>query len=184
MSEINEFNRERFLSFLTSIDQEILNMQSGEGKFRPGAIHFEKGKASPVLFRLEQLKENPTSANLLLFIEIAKQDFGLSTAKAFKDWSHDIFPVDPKVKAKPVVKPFATVVKDGFYDMFKAAQVPLSPKQVELLEAASLRLAQAFENKIAIGVGFAVGNSVRVQVQKQLKELVEKSKVQESEDNV
>ncbi len=165
MSETNEFNRERFLSFLTSVDQEILNLQSGEGKFRSGAIHFEKGKASPVLFRLQQLKDNPTKKNLDEFIVIAKQDFGTTTGQAFSDWSHSIFPVDLAVKAKPVVKPFSVAIKDGFYDMFRAAQIPLTPKQVELLEVASLKLAQAFDVK------------VQETVRAQLKTLVEKSKV-------
>jgi hypothetical protein len=188
MSETKELNRERLLSFLTSVDQEILNMKSGEGRFRPGALHFEKDKASPVLFRLEQLKENPTKGNLEQFLGIAKQDFGAATAQAFKDWSHSIFPVDPIVKAEPVVKPFNLVIKDGFYDMFKAATIPLTPKQVELLEVASLKLAKAFESKIATAVGFATGldkhEAVKKEVRKQLKELVNKSKVQDSEDSV
>jgi hypothetical protein len=145
---MSDFNRERFTQFIASVEQEIANMKVGEGKFRPGAIHFEKDKAHPVLFRLERLIANPTQENLNTFLQIAAQDFGTATGKAFKEWSHSIFPVDPKVRAKPVVKPFDLVIKDGFYDMFKVAQVPLTPKQVELLEKTSFRLAQGFEQKI------------------------------------
>jgi hypothetical protein len=175
MSETKEFSRERFVSFIANVDQEILNMRSGEGKFRPGALHFEKDKASPVLHRLEMLKENPTKENLWQFLEIAKQDFGAATAKAFTDWSHSIFPVDPVVRKGPVVKPFDVALKDGFYDLFKVVQIPMSPKQMELMEATSLRLAKVIEQKIAVTVGFAVGNVVR----EQLQELVNKAKLKE-----
>jgi hypothetical protein len=152
MSNIKEFDRERFNRFIANIDQEILNMRSGEGRFRPGALHFEKDKASPVLNRLELLKANPTKDNLTQFLDIAKQDFGAATAKAFTDWSASIFPVDPMVRKTRVVKPFDVAIKDGFYNLFKVVQIPMSPKQLELMEATSLRLAHVFEEKIAAEV--------------------------------
>jgi hypothetical protein len=141
-----------------------------------------------VLHRLELFKANPTADNLVQFIEIAKQDFGTSTGQAFADWSHGIFPDGGgRVQVKPVVKPFAVIVKDGFYDLFKAAQIPLGPKQVELLEIHSLKLAKAFEDKIATGVGFQFGSLLRETVDKavrtQLKALVEKSKEVEKDTN-
>jgi hypothetical protein len=172
MSEFKEYNRERFLSFIASVDQEILNMRSGEGRFRPGAIHFEEGKASPVMHRLTQLRDNPSADNLVQFIEIAKQDFGLPTGQAFADWSLAIFPVDLNVVKRHVPKAFDVAIKDGFYDMFKAAQIPLAPKQVELLEIHSLKLAKTFNTKI------------QEAVREQLTELVSKAKVTEEASNV
>jgi hypothetical protein len=162
---MSEINRERFTQFIASVEQEIANIKVGEGKFRSGAIHFEENKSHPVLFRLERLKENPTQENLDQFIEIAKQDFGLSTGQAFADWSHSIFPAKLNVRKKAPTKTFDLVIKDGFYDMFKAAQVPLTPKQVELLEKTSLRLAQGFDQKI------------QDTVREQLTTLVEKANV-------
>jgi hypothetical protein len=161
MSDIKEFDRDRFVKFMGNVRQEILNMQSGEGRFRPGSLHFEKDKASPVLHRLEMLESNPTRKNLDEFIVIAKQDFGTATAKAFLDWSHSIFPQTPREKKAAPVKAFDVAIKDGFYDMFKAARIPLEPKQIRLLESAALRLAQTFEQKIATAVGFQLGNLVK-----------------------
>jgi hypothetical protein len=160
MSDIKEFNRERFLAFVGNVRQEILNMKSGEGKWRPGALHFEKG-TSPALHRLELLEENPTPGNLKQFLELSVQDFGAATGKAFSDWSHSIFPPDPKKKVVPVVKAFDVAIKDGFYDMFKAARIPLEPKQIVLMEKTALRLAKTFEQKIATTVGFQLGNLVK-----------------------
>jgi hypothetical protein len=161
MSEIKEFNRDNFLRFIGNVRQEILNMQSGEGKWRPGALHFEKDKASPVMHRLEMLENNPTKKNLDEFLLIAKQDFGTATARAFSDWSHSIFPPTAKEKAQVPTKAFDVSIKDGFYDMFKACRIPLEPKQLILLEKAALRLAKVFEMKIATTVGFQLGNLVK-----------------------
>jgi hypothetical protein len=171
MNDFKEYNRERFLAFIANVDQEILNMRSGEGRFRPGALHFEKDKASPVLHRLTQLKDNPSAGNLAQFIEIAKQDFGKATATAFANWSRAIFPENPNTVKKHVPKAFDVAIKDGFYDLFKAAQIPLTPKQVELLEIHSLKLARTFDTKI------------QEVVRAQLQELVSKSKATEEASN-
>jgi hypothetical protein len=170
MSNIKEFDRDRFVKFLGNIRQEILNMESGEGRFRPGALHFEKDKASPVLHRLQMLEENPTRKNLDEFLVIAKQDFGMATAKAFSDWSHSIFPQTSKEKKAVPVKAFDVAIKDGFYDMFKAARIPLEPKQIRLLEGTALRLAKTFEMKIATAVGFQLGNLVKTLKDKEKEE--------------
>ena len=147
MSENTEFNRDRFIKFVANVRQEILNMQSGEGRWRPGALHFEKD-TSPAMHRLQLLEDNPTEGNLKQFIELAKQDFGAATAKAFKDWSHSIFPEPPKEKRAPVVKAFDVAIKDGFYDFFKVARIPLEPKQIVLMEKTALRLATTFKTEI------------------------------------
>jgi hypothetical protein len=160
MSDIKEFNRERFLAFIGNVRQEIANMQSGEGKWRPQALHFEKN-TSPAMNRLELLEGNPTPGNLKQFLDLSVQDFGAATGKAFSDWSHSIFPPDPDKKEVKAVKAFDVAIKDGFYDMFKAARIPLEPKQIVLIEATALRMAKTFEQKIAVAVGFAVGNLVK-----------------------
>jgi hypothetical protein len=84
------------------------------------------------------------------------------------------------VREGPVAKPFDVALKDGFYDMFKVVQIPMSPKQLERMEATSLKLAKVIEQKIAVTVGFAVGNAVR----EQLQDLVSKAKLKEDTDNV
>jgi hypothetical protein len=162
---MSEINRERFIQFIASVEQEIANIKVGEGKFRSGAIYFEENKSHPVLHRLERLKENPTKENLKQFIQIASQDFGASTGKAFADWSHSIFPAGPIVKEKTPVKPFHLVIKDGFYDMFRVARVPLDPKQVEAMEKSAVRLAKSFDQH------------VQDTIREQLTELVERANV-------
>lgn len=148
MSE--SINRDRLIQFLANIDQEIANMQSGEGKHRPGTLHFEAGKNScPVMNRLEVFRETPTTKNLNEFLELAAQDFGAPTADYFRGMSQAIFKsafVSPK---KPVVKAFDVAVKDCFYDLFRTAQIPLTPKQVERIETLSLQLAAVFTRKIS-----------------------------------
>ena len=161
MSVTSEFNRERFTNFIAQVNQEILNMKSGEGKFRPGALHFEVGKAHPTMNRLKMLEENPTRENLDQFLLIAKQDFGAPTAKAFTDWSHSIFPNEKKGKAEVTTKAFDVALKDGFYDMFKACRIPLEPKQIVLLEKGALRLAQTFKQEISRTVGEQLGVLVK-----------------------
>ena len=161
MNDTKEFNRDNFVKFLGNVNQEILNMQSGEGRFRPGALHFEVGKASPVLNRLKMLEDNPTRENLDQFLLIAKQDFGAPTAQAFTDWSHSIFPEVKKDVSQVATKPFDVSIKDGFYDLFKACRIPLEPKQLLLLEKASLRIAQTFKQEISRTVGEQLGVLVK-----------------------
>jgi hypothetical protein len=155
-----DVNRAKLAQFIANVDQEILNMMAGEGSKRPGALHFEVGKVSPALNRLEVFKETPTQKNLDQFIELAKQDFGAPTGEMFESYSGAIFTPDPAVRKKPVPKAFNVSVKDAFYDMFKAARIPMEPQQVERIEAISMKFANTLEMKVATAVGFAVGNLV------------------------
>ncbi len=167
-------NRERLTQFVINTDQEILNMQAGEGTRRPGTLHFEIGKASPVMHRWSIFKETPTQSNLNQFIEIAKQDFGSPTGELFEGQSQAIFTPDPATVSKPVPKAFDVAIKDSFYDMFRTARIAMEPKQVERIEAIALNLADVIEKKIATAVGFAVGNTVKDQLGALLKGLKEK----------
>jgi hypothetical protein len=172
-------NFTKLQQFIANVDQEILNMQSGEGTKRPGTLHFEAGKNSaPVMNRWALFKEVPNSGHLKKFIELAKQDFGGPTGELFEGYSQAIFKVEGVV-AKAVPKAFDVAVKDAFYDMFKCARIPMEPKQVERIEAISLKLAKVFEQKIATAVGFALGNTVHDQVAIQLGALVKTLKKEE-----
>ncbi len=158
-------NRDRLVQFLANIDQEIANMCSGEGQHRPGTLHFELGKNSaPVMHRLEVLKENPTKKNLDQFLELAAQDFGAATADFFRGQSQAIFTPDKAAASKPVPKAFDVAIKDIMYDLFRTVRIAMEPKQVERIEALSLKLADVIETKIATAVGFAVGNTVKDQL--------------------
>jgi hypothetical protein len=166
-------NRERLVQFLANIDQEIANMCSGEGKYRPGTLHFEQGKNScPVMHRLEVLKETPTQGNLDQFLELAAQDFGAPTADFFKGQSQAIFTPDKAAASKPVPKAFNVAIKDAFYDMFRTARIAMEPKQIERIEAIALNLADVIETKIAT----AVGKTVKAQLGALVKGLKEKEK--------
>ena len=172
MAENNELDKDRLRTFIRNVRQEILNLQAGESKFRTSAVHFPvsvSGDKAPVLQRLDALDNHPSQKSLDLFLLLASQDLSAAAGVAFKSWSTGIFPVDPEVVAKAKVKPFELQIKDGFYDLFRAAQIPLNPKQVDLITTHSGKLAKAFQGEI------------RVTVKSQLTELVTKLKTAEKE---
>jgi len=147
MSENEGLNKDRLRQFLNNVDQEILNIQAGESRFRAGAIHFEKG-GSGVMNRLNMFKKNPTKDNLEQFISLAKQDFGATCGEAFETWSVPIHEeLTPEADKKPVERSFENQIKNGFYDMFKAARVSLDQKQVEQIERASWKMAKTFKEE-------------------------------------
>ncbi len=173
MAENNVCDKKRLRTFVRNVRQEILNLQAGESRFRTSAIHFPQtvgGGPPGVVFRLDQLDEHPSQKNLDIFLQLASQDLSAKAGVAFKDWSTGIFPEDPDVAAKAKVKPFELQIKDGFYDLFKAAQIPLNPKQVDLIMTHSGKLAKAFQGEI------------HKTIKEQLEELVTKLKAQEVED--
>ena len=147
MAENEGLNKERLRQFLTNVDQEILNLQAGESKYRGGAIHFEKGGLG-VMNRLKMFRDNPTKDNLEQFIALAKQDFGATCGNAFETWSVPIHDqLTPDAEKEPVERSFENKIKNGFYDMFKAARVSLDQKQVEQIERASWKMAKTFKEE-------------------------------------
>ena len=151
---MSEMNREKLSRFLTSVDQEIELIKVGESKFRPRGpgMYFGPEEKSGLLTRLKIFKNSPTRSNLAAFLTIAAQDLGTQIGEVFTTWSQGIFPPTTVETAQKKVKPYSEVIKDGFYDMFRAAQIGMSQKQVEQIETASLRLAQAFEDRIQQGI--------------------------------
>ena len=151
MAENNAFDKDRLRTFIRNVRQEILNLQAGESKFRTSAVHFPvsvSGNKVPVLQRLDALEEFPSQKSLDLFLMLSAQDLSARAGAAFKTWSTGIFPVDAERNAKALVKPFELQIKDGFYDLFKAAQIPLNPKQVDLITVHAGKLAKAFQGEI------------------------------------
>ena len=174
MAENKEYDSKKLRTFIVNVRQEILNMQAGESKYRTSALHFETsvagGSRTPVIFRLDQLEEYPSKKNLESFIEIARQDLSSRAGIAFESWSRTIFPVDASALATAQIKPFELHIKDGFYDLFKAAQIPLTPKQVDLITVHSTKLARAFQQEI------------RTTIRTQINELVAKTKAEEPKE--
>ena len=173
MAENSEYDTKRLRTFIRNVRQEILNMQAGESKYRTSALHFEVGVSGdsrvPVMFRLEQLENHPSQKNLDSFLEIASQDLSARAGAAFKSWAVNIFPQDPEALAKAQIKPFDLQIKDGFYDLFRAAQIPMTPQQVDLIMTHSGKLAKAFQGEI------------HKTIKDQLEELVTKLKTEEKE---
>jgi hypothetical protein len=179
MGEI--INREKLLQFLSNVDQEILNMCSGEGKHRPGVLHFEQGKNScPVMNRLEILKNTPTQKNLDTFLELAAQDFGAPTADFFRGMSQAIF-TQENVKKVPFKKAFDVAIKDAFYDMFRTARIAMEPRQVERIETIALSVARTIQDeineKVTKTVAFQLGALVAAQKQQEAAREAEPSEV-------
>ena len=151
MAENRKFDKDRLRTFIRNVRQEILNLQAGESKFRTSAVHFPvsvSGNKVPVLQRLDALEEFPSQKSLDLFLMLASQDLSARAGAAFETWSTGIFPVDAERNAKALVKPFELQIKDGFYDLFRAAQIPLNPKQVDLIMTHSGKLAKTFQGEI------------------------------------
>jgi len=140
-------DKKRLRMFLSSVDQEFLNIQAGESQYRGGAIHFEKGTC-PAKNTLELFRNNPTRKNLESFLTLASQDFGNDVGAAFTKWSITIHDeLTAKEDKKPVERSFENVIKGCFYDMFKAARVSLDQGQMDLLDRHSLKMAKAFKEE-------------------------------------
>ena len=143
-------NKDKLPQFLKNVRQEILNIQSGEAKWRTGpAIHFETGKAVPIHATLERFQESPTKKNFDAFIAQATQDLGKPTGDGFNTWGQGLFStvVDGAVDPTPSKK-FEAKLFDGLYGCFKVARIQLEPKQIEAFEAATAQLAKTFAEEI------------------------------------
>ncbi len=155
MAETYTLDKKRLTKWLANVNQEILNVQFGEPQFRTGPpIHFEEGKAVPVIATLKRFEQAPTKKNFDAFIAQVSQDLGKATGEGFDTWGQGLFTKvddDGKPAATPT-KSFRAVIKDGFYDCFKVAHVSLDQKQVDLLAKAANRMAGEFEKKISITV--------------------------------
>lgn len=141
--------------FLKNVQQEILNIQSGEPKWRTGPpLHFETNKAVPVLAVLERFQQAPTKANYDAFIAQATQDLGKPTGDGFATWGQSLF-IEVSTKGTPVAasKTFAAAIKDGFYDCFRVARISMDQKQVDRMEKATDRMANVFQAEISKAVG-------------------------------
>ena len=148
-------NKEQLSKFIRNCRQELLNVQSGEPKWRTGpALHFEEGKAVPIIATLDRFVDNPTKATYDAFIAQATQDLGKPTGEGFATWGQSLFH-KVTTEGKPVVatKSFAASIKDGFYDCFRTARISLDQKQVDLLAAAATRMANDFQAEISKAVG-------------------------------
>ena len=163
-------DKKRLAKFLKSVRQEIMNVQCGEARWRSGPpIHFEQDKAVPILSVLERFANSPTKKNYDGLIAQASQDLGKLTGDGFATWGQGLF-TEVTAKGVPVVasKTFAASIKDGIYDCFKVAKVGLDQKQVDLMEQATTRMANAFQAEISKAVG------------EQLNELVARLKLKEA----
>ena len=151
MSKIEyTLNKKKLPQFLSNIKQEVLNIQSGEARWRTGPpLHFEVGKAVPIHATLERFESNPTKTTYDAFIAQASQDLGTPTGKGFATWGRGLW--NEVVDGTPVAAPskkFAAKLFDGLYDCFRVARIPLEPKQIEAFEAATGRLAKTFAEEI------------------------------------
>lgn len=143
-------NKKKLPQWLKNVRQEILNIQSGEPKWRTGPpLHFEVGKAVPIHATLERFESNPTKKNYDVFIAIAHQDLGAPTGKGFATWGTSLWEAikDGKPTIK-VDKKFEAKLFDGFYSIFKVARIQLEPTQIERFEAATTQLAKTFSEEI------------------------------------
>jgi len=151
MEGSNEYDKKRLRTFIRNVRQEILNLRAGESKFKNTAIQFPvsvSGDEAPVLQRLDALDNHPSQKSLDLFLMLATQDLSAQAGKAFTSWSDGIFAKEEAPVDAVQARTFELVVKDSFYDLFKAAQIPLNPKQVDLITVHSGKLAKAFQKEI------------------------------------
>jgi hypothetical protein len=150
-----KLDKEQLGSFLRNVRQEIANIQFGEPRWRTGApLHFEVGKAVPVVTVLDRFQEVPTKKNFDAFIAQATQDLGKPTGEGFATWGQSLFIKTTEEGVEIVAKKtFGDAIKDGFYDCFKTAHISLSQKQVDLLAVAANRMAQSFQAEISRAVG-------------------------------
>jgi hypothetical protein len=143
-------NKDKLPQFLKNIRQEILNIQSGEARWRTGPpIHFETDKAVPIHATLERFQENPTKKTFDAFIAQASQDLGKPTGDGFKTWGQGLFNTVRDGKPTPTPsKSFQAKLFDGMYSCFKVARIQLEPKQIEQFEKATAQLAKTLAEEI------------------------------------
>ena len=171
MATTYTLDKQQLSRFLKNVRQEIMNIQSGEARWRTGpALHFEQDKAVPILSVLERFATSPTKKNYDGLIAQASQDLGKPTGDGFATWGQPLFK-EVTAKGVPVVasKTFAASIKDGIYDCFRVAKISMDQKQVDLMEAATTRMANAFQAEISKAVG------------EQLNELVARLKLKEAQ---
>ena len=144
-------NRERAVTFIRNVKQEILNIQAGEGKWRRGSgLYFETNKAVPVFATLERFEATLSKKAFDEFIAQASQDLGKATGDGFKDWGQGLF-TEVKEDGTPAPQPskkFEAKLFDGFYSVFKVARISLEPKQIAAFEQATAKLALTFSEEI------------------------------------
>ena len=148
-------DKKRLSKFLANVRQEIANVQFGEPRWRTGPpLHFETDKAVPILSVLERLQNAPSKENFDVFIAQASQDLGKPTGDGFATWGQGIFTkVDDKGVPVVASKTFADAIKDGIYDCFKTARIPMEQKQVDVMQKVTTRMANAFQAEISKAVG-------------------------------
>ena len=166
-------NKSKLVPFIRNVRQELLNIQSGEPKWRSGPpLHFEEGKSVPIFATLDRFEANPTKKTLDAFIAQAAQDLGKATGKGFETWSAPVFhTVTTEGEVVVTEKTFAYSIKDGWYDCFKVAHISMDQKQVDLMSKAATRMAESFQAEIKRGISG------------QLDELVKRMKKAEKNDD-
>ena len=143
-----DLNRAR--TFINNVKQEVANMKSGEGRFRGGALHFDKG-TSPAMNLLTIFENTPTPDTLDAFLDICGQDFGKSCQEAFRTWAHSVFTtgeLDPNFKKGPPVRTFSEGLRDRFYDAFKAAGINMTPAQMDRLNLAMVDMSKLISTEV------------------------------------
>ncbi len=151
MSELQYvLSKKKLPQWLKNVRQEILNIQSGEPRWRTGpALHFEVGKAVPIFATLERFQDAPTKKNYDAFIAQASQDLGAPTGKGFATWGTSLWEVTEGGAPLPTPsKKFEAKLFDGLYNIFKVARIQLEPKQIEMFEKGTLQLARTFSEEI------------------------------------
>lgn len=151
MEENSGCDKKRLRTFIRNVRQEILNLQAGESRYKNIAVQFPvsvSGDKAPVLQRLDALDNHPSQKSLDLFLMLAKQDLSFRAGEAFTTWSNGIFTEEDVKEDAVTAKTFELHIKDGFYDLFRSAQIPLNPKQVDLLHKHAAKMAHAFQAEI------------------------------------
>lgn len=74
---------------LNKFNAEFRRMEMGQSKYRKGGIYLPKGTA-PFKAAEEQLRMNPTNANLANFINMVSQDLGAQMAA----YTRSLFPME------------------------------------------------------------------------------------------
>ena len=143
-------HKEKLPQYLKNVRQELLNIQSGEARWRRGpALHFEIGKAVPIEATLNRFQDFPSKENFDAFIFQATQDLGKPTGDGFKTWGQDLFHTIHEGKPTPTPnKKFEAKLFDGLYSVFKVARIQLEPKQIDAFEKAAAGLAKTFSEEI------------------------------------
>jgi hypothetical protein len=124
---------------------EIEKFKNGTSKLRSGAMHFDG--ACPAVNKLAEFEGDPGVDALLQFLKLSRQDFGVATYDAFREWAVNIFDTGETEIEEKVEKParnYADDISREVYNLFR--KMPYPNLDINHIRSTSEKLADIIDD--------------------------------------